>query len=116
MIGDASWIFPIFCGWALITGVTFLSLFGIVAPTDVIQEGWGPEIPARLGWVSWSPITPDHLVLFLASGREDLLANLVVSLWVFHYTYRSFLYPFWAKMGARRCPCQWPSWRLSSMS
>jgi 3-oxo-5-alpha-steroid 4-dehydrogenase 1 len=106
MIGDSSWIFPIFCGWALVAGLIFLSLFGIVAPYGRHRRGgWGPEIPARLGWVIMEAPSPLIILgLFIASGRDDLLSTMVVALWVFHYTYRSFLYPFWAKMGGKKMP------------
>lgn len=106
MIGDATWIFPIFCVWALLGAFTFLSLFGIVAPYGRHRRGgWGPEIPARLGWVIMEVPSPLLLVLlFVFSGRQDFLSYGVVSLWVFHYFYRSFLYPFWAKMGGKKMP------------
>ena len=105
-VGDASWIEPIFWIWVGIAAAIFTSLFFVDAPYGRHQRsGWGPEIPARFGWVIME--CPSFFVLgglLLLSNRTDSLSVLFGGLWCFHYFYRSFLYPFFAKMKGKTMP------------
>jgi len=65
-------------------------------------SGWGPMMSARLGWIlqeAPSAIVP--ALCFALLGRDDRTGNFVhlimLTMWLWHYTYRSFFFPFLLK-------------------
>lgn len=60
------------------------------------REGWGPEVPAWLGWVL---MESPAVLLFAAvyvqgEHRLSLVPLLLLGLWQAHYVHRTFIYPF----------------------
>ena len=106
MFGDSTWIVPLFWMWVGIASLVFLSLFFIVAPYGRHSRGgWGPIIPARLGWVVMEvPSFAVILFLFVWSERSAPLMTWVTLIWCFHYFYRSFIYPALGKMTGKTMP------------
>jgi len=84
--------------------VTFVALCFIVAPYGRHgRGGWGPTVPARVGWIVMeSPASVLFLVFFLLGDhRFDLLPLLFLLLWQVHYVQRAFVYPFLMRSGGR---------------
>jgi protein-S-isoprenylcysteine O-methyltransferase Ste14 len=69
------------------------------------RPGWGPTIPARLGWVVMEAVSPIvFVVVFLTGGQRAQLVPLIfLALWQLHYLQRAFVYPFLLR-GGRRMP------------
>jgi 3-oxo-5-alpha-steroid 4-dehydrogenase 1 len=91
--------------WFLLALVTFVVLFGIVAPYGRhVRAGWGPIVPARVGWLIMEvPAVAIPLVTAL-SGPGSSLSWLLLSLWLGHYIHRTFVYPFRMRMSGRSMP------------
>lgn len=84
--------------------VTFVALCFIVAPYGRHgRSGWGPTVPARVGWVIMESPASIVFVLFFLLGdhRFDLVPLLLLALWQLHYVQRAFVYPFLMRSGAR---------------
>lgn len=87
-------------GWVGIAAATFVLLFFVSAPYGRhARKGWGPLIPARLGWVLMESPSPLVLALLFLLGPKGLSAPtaatvLLLALWEAHYLHRSFIYPF----------------------
>lgn len=85
--------------WVLIAAATFVYLLFVAAPYGRHgRAGWGPLIHARLGWVLME--CPTVLVftgVFLASTRADPVSLVFLAMWLGHYLYRSFVFPFLMK-------------------
>lgn len=91
--------------WFLLALVTFALLVGVVAPYGRHgRAGWGPSVPARLGWLIMevpAVVVPITVALL---GRGSGLSWLLLALWLIHYTHRTFVYPFRMRMGGRSMP------------
>ena len=83
---------------------TFAGLLFIVAPYGRHgRSGWGPTLPARIGWlVMESPAPLVFLGVYLTGAhRFDLVPLLFLLLWELHYVQRSFVYPLLLRDGSR---------------
>lgn len=60
------------------------------------RRGWGPGIPNRLGWLLMEAPSPlVYLTFFLLDGRgADPVGIVFCVLWLGHYLYRAFVFPF----------------------
>ncbi len=87
--------------------LTFVALFFVTAPYGRhLRAGWGPTVPARIGWIV---MESPAVILFAAvySMGDDALSMtplVLFGLWQFHYVYRTFIYPFRLRSGSRRMP------------
>ena len=87
-----------------LAAVTFVGLLFVVAPYGRHgRAGWGPTVPARIGWlVMESPAPLVFAGVYLAgSHRADLVPLLFLLLWQAHYVQRSFVYPLLLRDGTR---------------
>lgn len=87
--------------------VTFLALRWITAPYGrQARPGWGPTLPARVGWaVMELPALLGFVALFAASsGRGERVPLLLGALWVLHYGQRSLVFPARLPPTARPVP------------
>jgi protein-S-isoprenylcysteine O-methyltransferase Ste14 len=76
--------------------VTFVALAFIVAPYGRHgREGWGPTVPARVGWIIMeAPASVLFLVFYLlGEHRLDAVPLVFLGLWQLHYVQRAFVYP-----------------------
>ncbi len=83
---------------------TVIGLRFIVAPYGRHgRAGWGPTVPARIGWlVMESPSPLLFLGIFFASPHHvDLVPLLLLAMWQVHYLQRAFVYPFLMRGGTR---------------
>jgi 3-oxo-5-alpha-steroid 4-dehydrogenase 1 len=90
--------------WIGAGAATFLLLLFVTAPYGRhSRSGWGPTIPARLGWVLMEAVAPLAFLYFYLKGNQSprLVTVLFLGLFMLHYLNRSFLYPFRIKHGLR---------------
>jgi protein-S-isoprenylcysteine O-methyltransferase Ste14 len=86
---------------------TFLSLLFVPAPYGrYAQRGFGPTLPARLGWILMeSPASIFFAAVYFRGARWAEPAPLALfALWQLHYLNRAFLFPFRIREGGRRMP------------
>lgn len=89
----------------LLAAVTFVALLFVVAPYGGRhgRSGWGPTVPARVGWVVME--APAALLFLgfylLGSHRFEPVPLIFLALWLAHYVYRAFVYPFLMRSGSR---------------
>ncbi len=85
--------------------VTFVALCFVVAPYGGRhgRPGWGPTVPARIGWlVMESPAVLVFLAFYLlGQHRAELVPLLLLGLWQVHYVQRVFVFPLLMRSGAR---------------
>jgi protein-S-isoprenylcysteine O-methyltransferase Ste14 len=67
------------------------------------RPGWGPTVPARVGWlVMESPAALWFLAVYLTGAHRATVVPLVLlALWQLRYAQRAFVYPFLMRAGAR---------------
>ncbi|MEO0605915.1 MAG: 3-oxo-5-alpha-steroid 4-dehydrogenase, partial [Myxococcota bacterium] len=80
-----------------LAGLTFAALLFVSAPYGRHERrGWGPTVPAKLGWVAMeSPSGVGFALVFAFSGgfSAGLVPVLLFALWQAHYTHRTFVFP-----------------------
>ncbi|MEM9070000.1 MAG: DUF1295 domain-containing protein [Myxococcota bacterium] len=87
--------------------VSFPLLFFVTAPYGRhLRKGWGPTMPAKLGWVVMEAPSPiGFAVVFLTSGRAFETVPLVLfGMWQLHYIYRTFIFPLRMRGSGKRKP------------
>ncbi|MEE2789067.1 MAG: DUF1295 domain-containing protein [Myxococcota bacterium] len=107
MLHDTTWFYPAVYLWMAIGCITMIFVFRIRAPYGRhVRPGWGPVIPARLGWIMMeSPALFGVLgFYFISDYRDDPARMVFIALWVTHYGYRTLIYPFRARISARPMP------------
>jgi 3-oxo-5-alpha-steroid 4-dehydrogenase 1 len=83
---------------------TFVSLRRTAAPYGRHQRaGWGPTVPARLGWLVMESPAPLLFAAVYAAGahRAQPVPLVMLGLWELHYLHRAFVYPLWLRPAAR---------------
>jgi protein-S-isoprenylcysteine O-methyltransferase Ste14 len=83
------------------------ALLFIPAPYGRYQRtGWGPTIPARLGWLLQELPAPllFAIVFFRGEHAFRIVPLSFLLLWELHYGYRTFVYPLRLRPGAARMP------------
>lgn len=76
--------------------IVFGLLFFISAPYGKFQrKGWGLTIPAKWAWMGMEFISPALITwFFITSDYKNIPQIIFVSVWLLHYIYRTFIYPF----------------------
>ena len=85
-IFSAIWVFVAIC--------TFIYLFYESAPYGRhIKNGWGIDIPARLGWIVMESPCVILMIVFSIIVKEQLetIHQIFLLLWLTHYVHRSFI-------------------------
>jgi 3-oxo-5-alpha-steroid 4-dehydrogenase 1 len=86
--------------------VTFVALRFITAPYGRHgRAGWGPTVPARLGWLVMELPAPVLFAVLFAMGDNagKLVPLLLLTMWQSHYLYRALVYS-WLMRPGRRMP------------
>jgi 3-oxo-5-alpha-steroid 4-dehydrogenase 1 len=81
----------------VLAAITFLSALKIIAPYGRhVRSGWGPTVQARLGWIVMeSPSAIGFLWVYSwGAHKYETTPLLAATLWLVHYCYRAFVYPF----------------------
>lgn len=81
--------------WMALAVAVWILLTRVTAPYGRhVRQGWGTPLDARMAWMVMelpSLLIPLYGLLW---GRPEGLAAFFLGLWVFHYAYRSLLFPF----------------------
>lgn len=83
--------------------VTFVALRFVTAPYGRHERGgWGPTVPARVGWLVMESPAPLLFGIVYATGahRAGAVPLVLLAMWEAHYLYRAFWYPFLTRAGA----------------
>ena len=86
---------------------TFLLLLKVDAPYGRhTRPGWGPTMPARLGWIVMeSPAVLLFIAIYLRGENASGLVPLaLLMLWQVHYVHRAFVYPLRRRDRGKRMP------------
>ena len=103
MLGAGVYPYFVVAEFAL-AAVTVVTLRFIVAPYGRHgRSGWGPTVPARVGWIVMEAPAPLLFAAFFATGAHatSLVPLVLLGLWELHYLQRAFVYPFLMRAGAR---------------
>ena len=103
---------PEFHSWAVVSEfalalITVLLLVCVSAPYGRYERpGWGPTLPAPLGWMLMELPAVVVFVLFFLSGdnRSEVVPLLLLGLWQLHYLNRTLVFPFRMRGRGRRMP------------
>jgi protein-S-isoprenylcysteine O-methyltransferase Ste14 len=90
----------------VLAALTVVGLRSVVAPYGRHgRGGWGPTVPARVGWVVMeAPASLAFLAFYLMGDhRGELVPLVLLGLWQIHYVQRAFVYPFLTR-GDTRMP------------
>jgi 3-oxo-5-alpha-steroid 4-dehydrogenase 1 len=90
-----------------IASVTFLLLYFISAPYGRHgRDGWGPMIPARVGWIVMESPSVFLFSWFYFHGAHwnAAIPLVLCCIWLTHYVHRTFIYPFRASSSGKRIP------------
>lgn len=81
--------------------LTLVSLIFITAPYGRYERGgkWGPEIDERIVWMVMEAVSPIMFAIFFlrginSAGGASTAQFILAAMFLGHYTYRSFIYPF----------------------
>lgn len=97
-------------------GLVFVAVMGLSAFPVLLfisapygrhwREGWGPTVKARVGWVVMEAPSPICFgaVYWWSGGGVDAVPLLLGGLWMLHYLYRSFIFPFRMRGGDKGKP------------
>jgi protein-S-isoprenylcysteine O-methyltransferase Ste14 len=94
-------------GWLALAILVFVVLLFVAAPYGrYLRPGWGPVVPARVGWfVMEIPAVLVVAVLFGTSARwREPVALAFFLLWQLHYVPRAVIDPLRARHGAKALP------------
>jgi protein-S-isoprenylcysteine O-methyltransferase Ste14 len=87
-----------------LAALTALGLGFVVAPYGRHgRPGWGPTVPARVGWLVMESVAPTLFAVFFFTGsnRGSPVPLLLCGLWQAHYLQRAFVYPLLMRSGNR---------------
>ena len=87
--------------------LTFPALFFVTAPYGRHgRSGWGPGLPARMGWLVMELPSPLCFALAFSRGEHALeaLPLLFLGLYQLHYLQRTFVFPLLMRAGGRPMP------------
>jgi len=87
--------------------VSFVLLLFISAPYGRhVRPGWGPTINARALWIIMEAPSPISfaVVYFMSDNAFDIVPLILLALYMLHYLYRSFIYPFRMRGGHKQKP------------
>jgi len=77
-------------------GIVFVLLFFISAPYGkFMRAGWGPSVRAKWAWMIMEAPSPVFMLIFFVLTPVITIPRVIfILLWLSHYVYRSFIYPF----------------------
>ena len=96
--------------WLGIAAGTFILLMFVRAPYGRHERpGWGPRIPARLGWIAMESPCIIVMTVFFGIGASgwnlaDPTGIIFYIMWMTHYVHRSWVWPARAHISGKKCP------------
>jgi protein-S-isoprenylcysteine O-methyltransferase Ste14 len=99
-------------GWAvrvefLLAAITVIVLVFVAAPYGRYERrGWGPTLPARLGWILMELPAVALFAAFFFTGdhRFDVVPLVLLGMWQLHYLNRTFVFPLRMRAQGRKLP------------
>lgn len=91
--------------WSLVAVAVFLLLLFVAAPYGRHnRKGWGMGLNNRWGWFFME--IPSFLIVlyFLWGSDSSSYATMLGSLWLIHYLYRAFIFPFRLRTSHKKMP------------
>lgn len=91
-------------------GVAVLSFFYLLRRKQPygrhLEEGWGPLIPNKIGWMIMEGVAPIFITYWFITGNlnKTTVSYLIFFLYVGHYFYRSFVFPFLTRTDGKKIP------------
>ena len=95
------------CAEFALAAIAFVALLVVSAPYGrYARPGWGPTLPAVLGWLAMELPAVVLFGVFFFTGRNRVApaALVLLGLWQFHYLYRTFVFPLRMRDADRRIP------------
>ncbi|DAZ96998.1 TPA: hypothetical protein N0F65_011913 [Lagenidium giganteum] len=114
MLSASTWWFPqgerdvhalLVVGVFALGVVTFMATTVITAPYGRhVRSGWGPSLPNRVGWIVMEAPSALFFAFVYSRGEHcwQLTPLMAAALWLLHYSYRAFVYPFLIRSDARK--------------
>lgn len=99
--------FTVFALWAAVAVAVAAYLFVKPAPYGRHhQGGFGPVLGARLAWLLMEAPSPLGMTFFFLTGNrpDNTPARVFLGLWLLHYVYRAFVYPWLLSPSSRPMP------------
>ena len=98
--------------WALLAvmifgAITFAALFFVTAPYGRhFRDGWGPSMPAKLGWILMEAPSPIGFACVYWQSEHALASVPLVlfAFWQTHYFWRAFVFPLLMRGAGKRKP------------
>jgi 3-oxo-5-alpha-steroid 4-dehydrogenase 1 len=86
--------------------LVFVLLFFVSAPYGKFhRRGWGPSVRSRWAWMIMEAPSPVLMTFFFFSSHDKATVKIVfIILWLSHYIYRTFIYPFTQSGGNKSYP------------
>lgn len=110
-IAETYEVYPLYAwtvtGVLIVSVIMFFVLMVISAPYGRHQRaGWGPTINARLAWVLMEAPSPVGfaVVFFMSESAFEPVPLILLTMFMIHYVYRSFVYPFRTRGGRKTEP------------
>ncbi|MEC7524744.1 MAG: DUF1295 domain-containing protein [Myxococcota bacterium] len=103
--------FTLACVEIAIAIPTVIALLWTTAPYGRhARDGWGPTIPARLGWIAMeTPAVLLYVGIFaLGDHRLETAPLAMLALWQLHYVHRTYVFPFRMRADGKRMPLSIP--------
>ena len=74
----------------------FVLLFFVSAPYGkFLRKGWGPDIKTKWAWLIMEFPSPSMMIFFFIISKQKSVPQIIfVIVWLSHYLYRTFIYPF----------------------
>ena len=83
----------------------FYLLFKTAPYGRYLRDGWGVQVPSRLGWILFeSPPVFLMIVFFILYSDQSWVQIIFLSIWLSHYINRSLIWPLKAKISGKPMP------------
>jgi len=93
--------------WIGLAALVFVTLFFVAAPYGRhLRAGWGPQVPARIGWMAMEApaLLLVGLGLALGSRALDAYSLLLDTMFLAHYVNRTLIFPLRLPRASRPMP------------
>lgn len=94
-------------GWMVLGLVSFFFLLRQRQPYGRhIAPGWGPVIPNQIGWMIMEGVAPVFISFWYWTGslEKTMASHFFYGIYVLHYVYRSFIFPFRTHTQGKKIP------------
>lgn len=103
------WFYYLVAGWAGVAVITCIVLiaFNIRSPYGRhTTEGWGKMISNKWGWffMELPALLIMPILAYAGPNKADLTSMILVGLWVFHYVFRTLIFPFRLRTKNKKMP------------